>query len=55
MKVFRFVYWFNALMKTEVYINAENVEKAIETFRKRKGNRKIENIECIRAEGRLKE
>ena len=46
MKTFRFVYWFNAVMVTEVCIKVENKEKAIEIFRKRKGNRKIVNIEC---------
>jgi hypothetical protein len=45
MKTYRFVYWFNVVI-TELYIKAENKEKAIEIFRKRKGNRKIVNIEC---------
>jgi len=28
MKIFRFVYWFNAVMITEVHIKAENEEKS---------------------------
>lgn len=46
MKTYRFLYWFNAVMTTEAYIKAENEEKAIEIFKKRKGDRKIINIEC---------
>lgn len=45
MKKFRFTYWLGSIT-TEAYIKAENKDKALEMFRKLKGNKKIADIEC---------
>ena len=44
MKRFRFLYWFNSCM-TEVYIKANNMQKALEKFKDLKGDKKIVSIE----------
>jgi hypothetical protein len=45
MKEYRIIYWFNANIKTEIYIKAKNKEDAIKLFEKQKGNSRIVNIE----------
>jgi hypothetical protein len=44
MKRFRIEYWFNSCI-TEIYIKAENKQKALERFRELKGEKKIVSIE----------
>lgn len=44
MKRFRFEYWFGSCI-TEVYIKAENRQKALERFRDLKGDKRIISIE----------
>ena len=44
MKKFRIMYWFNSCV-TECYVRADNEQKALENFKKIKGEKKIVSIE----------
>lgn len=52
MKEYRIIYWFNANIKTEIYIKAKNKQDAIKLFEKQKGNSRIVNVEESEAKRR---
>lgn len=46
MKKFRIVYWFNSCI-TECYVSADSKATALDEFRRRKGDKRIVNVEVI--------